>query len=71
MAASDQLTQKEQSFLEDALEMENLCMTKYSVYADQCQDDDLKDLLFNISKNKRQHVNRINHLLGKNNFTYN
>lgn len=71
MAASEQLTQKEQSFLEDALEMENLCMTKYSVYADQCQDDDLKDLLFNISKNKRQHVNRINHLLGKNNFTYN
>lgn len=69
--ANDRLTQKEQSFLEDALEMENLCITKYSVYAEQCQDDDLKDLLFNISKNKRQHVNRINHLLGKNSFTYN
>nr|WP_092067895.1 hypothetical protein [Dendrosporobacter quercicolus]NSL46833.1 ferritin-like domain-containing protein [Dendrosporobacter quercicolus DSM 1736]SDL65612.1 hypothetical protein SAMN04488502_101472 [Dendrosporobacter quercicolus] len=69
--ANDRLTQKEQSFLEDALEMENLCITKYSVYAEQCQDDDLKDLLFNISKNKRQHVNRINHLLDKNSFTYN
>lgn len=59
------LTQKERALLEDALEMENLCITKYNVYADQCQDLDLKDMLFNISKNKRQHINRIKQLVGQ------
>jgi spore coat protein CotF len=59
------LTQKEKTLLEDALEMENLCITKYNVYADQCQDSDLKNMLFNISKNKRQHINRIKELVGQ------
>lgn len=57
------LTQKEMSYLQDALEMENLCLAKYSVYADQCQDNELKDLLFNISKNKRQHANEIKQIM--------
>ncbi|GBG56125.1 hypothetical protein SPFL3102_01397 [Sporomusaceae bacterium FL31] len=64
------LTQKEKSFLEDALEMENLCVTKYNVYADQCQDADLKNIMFNISKNKRQHINRIKQLLGDTTSSY-
>ncbi|MEG6586050.1 ferritin-like domain-containing protein [Dendrosporobacter sp. 1207_IL3150] len=64
------LTQKERSYLEDALEMENFCISKYNVYADQCQDPDLKDIMFSISKNKRQHANRIKQLLGKSVNTY-
>jgi rubrerythrin len=57
------LTQKEQSYLQDALEMENLCIAKYNVYSDQCQDEALKEMLFNISKNKRDHANAIKDLL--------
>lgn len=57
------LTNKEISYLQDALEMENLCIIKYSVYVDQCQDDELKDILFNISKNKRQHANELKLLM--------
>lgn len=62
---SQKLTQKEKSYLEDALQMENLALTKYSVYADQCQDNELKSLLFSISKNKRQHADRLKQLTGK------
>ncbi|HWR45600.1 ferritin-like domain-containing protein [Sporomusa sp.] len=62
---SQQLTQKEKNYLQDALQMENLALTKYSVYADQCQDNELKNLLFNISKNKRQHADRLKQLTGQ------
>jgi len=64
------LTKKERLFLEDALEMENLCITKYNVYADQCQDAELKDMMFSISKNKRQHANKVKQLLGQSSSTY-
>ena len=57
--------QKEQSYLQDALQMENLCMTKCSVYADQCQDQALKSLLFEMAKTKRHHANRLKQLLGQ------
>ncbi|QJW44906.1 ferritin-like domain-containing protein [bacterium BFN5] len=70
MMGNYNLTQKEKSFLQDALEMENLCVTKYNVYADQCQDDDLKNIMFNISKNKRQHINRIKQILGDTTSSY-
>ncbi|SMC55537.1 ferritin-like domain-containing protein [Sporomusa malonica] len=62
---SQKLTQKENSYLEDALQMENLALTKYNVYADQCQDSELKGLLFSISKNKRQHADRLKQLIGQ------
>lgn len=57
------LTQKEHSYLQDALEMENLCIAKYNVYSDQCQDAELKEMLFTISKNKRAHADTIKDLL--------
>lgn len=57
------LTSKEKSYLKDALEMENLCLAKYNVFADQCQDTDLKKLLFDLSKNKRQHADGIKDIL--------
>ncbi|MDF2636562.1 MAG: hypothetical protein K0R78_3436 [Pelosinus sp.] len=62
---SQKLTQKEKSYLEDALQMENLALTKYNVYADQCQDHDIKGLLFNISQSKRQHAERLKQLIGQ------
>lgn len=58
------ITQKERAYLEDALQMENLCIAKYSVYSDQCEDHDLKNMMFSITKNKRQHANFIKQALG-------
>lgn len=58
------LTEKERAYLKDALEMENLCIAKYSVYADQCADQELKNMMFSISKNKRHHANIIKQELG-------
>lgn len=64
------LLQKEKLYLQDAFEMENLCIAKYNVYSDQCQDDALKELLFDISKNKRQHADTIKQLLNESSEDY-
>lgn len=64
------LTQKEQAYLEDALQMENLCIVKCSVYADQCADHELKNMLFRITKNKRHHANIIKQELDKSEWQY-
>ena len=58
------VTQKEQSYLKDALQMENLCIAKCSVYADQCTDQDLKNMMVSITKSKRQHADMIKQELG-------
>jgi rubrerythrin len=62
---SQKLTQKEKMYLEDALQMENLAFAKYSAYADQCQDNELKNLLFSISMNKSHHADRLKQLMGR------
>lgn len=59
------LTSKEKGYLTDALQIENLCIAKYNVYSDQCEDESLKQMLYKISKNKRQHANRVKQLLGQ------
>lgn len=64
------LTPKERAYLKDAFELENLCITKYSVYADQCADQELKSMLFNIAKNKRHHANMIKQELGNSELQY-
>jgi rubrerythrin len=64
------LTPKERLYLQDALEMENLCIAKYSVYADQCQDEELKDTMFVLSKNKRRHADAIKRIIGQANRKY-
>jgi len=61
------LTSKERSYLEDALQMENLCMTKCSVYANQCQMPEFKSLFSDHAKAKRQHANEIKRILGQTN----
>lgn len=59
------LTPKERAYLQDALQMENLCIAKCGVYADQCNNQALKSLLFDVARNKRQHANRLKQLLGQ------
>lgn len=59
------LTSKERVYLEEALRLENLCVAKYNVYADKCQDEGLKAELFSMSKIKRRNANRISQLLNQ------
>lgn len=59
------LTQKEQNYLKDALEMENLFLTKCSVYADQCQDQRMKSMMFDMATTRREHANQLKGLLGR------
>ena len=65
MPHSASLSAKERSYLEDALQMENLCIAKSSVYADQCQDQAMKSLLSDLARNKRQHANQLKQMLGQ------
>lgn len=65
MPYQNNLTHKEKDYLEDALQMENLTITKCSVYTDQCRDQDIKSLLIDIGKTKRQHANKLKQLLGQ------
>jgi len=70
MLQQNSLTQKERAYLKDALELENLCITKCSVYADQCSDHDLKNMMFSITKSKRHHANMIKQELGNSELQY-
>ncbi|MDR3565876.1 MAG: hypothetical protein P4N59_31185 [Negativicutes bacterium] len=65
MPFQNNLTHKEKDYLEDALQMENLSITKCSVYADQCSDQEIQSLLMDIGKTKRQHANKLKQLLGQ------
>lgn len=65
MPYRNNVTQKEKYYLQDALQMENLCIAKCSVYADQCRDQELKSLMFDIAQTKRQHANSIKQLLSQ------
>ncbi len=65
MPYQNNITHKEKDYLEDALQMENLIITKCGVYADQCRDQEIKSLLIDIGKTKRQHANKIKQLLGQ------
>ena len=67
---SQKITGKEKGYLAEALEMENLALTKYSLYADYCQDPELKNLLFDMSQNKRRHADRLKQLTGNSGSTY-
>ncbi len=64
MSHSTSLSPKERSYMQDALQMENLCIAKCGVYADQCSNQAMKSLLFDVARNKRHHANRLKQLLG-------
>lgn len=61
---TENLASKERAYLQDAIQMENLCIAKCGVYADQCHDQSMKALLLDVARNKRQHANQIKQLLG-------
>lgn len=58
-----QLTQKEQSLLEDQKKHEEVCIQKYQDYAAQVQDPQLKELFNNYSQQEQEHLNSINEML--------
>lgn len=65
MSYNATVTPKERGYLEDAMQMENLCITKCSVYADQCQNQAFKSFLFEHVRLKRRHADRLKELLGR------
>lgn len=65
MPQPSNLAPKERTYLQDALQMENLCIAKCGVYADQCQNQAMKSLLFDVARNKRHHANQLKQLLSQ------
>ncbi len=57
------LTQKERYLLQDQKGHEELCIKKYTNYADQAQDPQLKQVFTNNAKQEQQHLSTINQML--------
>lgn len=57
------LSQKEKTLLQDQKSHEELCIEKYSKYANQTQDSQLKQLFNTNEKAERTHLDSINQLL--------
>ena len=58
------LTQKEKLLLEDQKKHEEICVQKYTSYANQAQDPQLKQLFNTYASQEEQHLNTINQMLG-------
>lgn len=58
-----QLTQKEKALLEDQKSHEDICIQKYTNYAQQAKDPQLKQLFNQYASQEQQHYNTINQLL--------
>lgn len=58
-----QLTQKEKTLLEDQKIHEEICIQKYTNYAQQAKDPQLKQLFNQHASQEQQHYNTINQLL--------
>lgn len=56
-------SQKERTLLEDQKSHEQVCVKKYSSYAAQAQDTQLKQLFSSLGKQEQQHLNTINQML--------
>lgn len=61
MAAN--LSQKERLLLEDQKSHEEICIKKYNNYANQAQDQELKQLFTTYAQQEQQHLNTINQIL--------
>lgn len=57
-----QLTQKETSLLKDLKSQEKLCVDKYTKYAGQALDPQLKELFTTIANVEQQHLNTISQI---------
>jgi rubrerythrin len=59
----NQLTQKEKLLLQDLKGQEELCVKKYSKYANEVNDNILKQLFNQLSNQEQQHLNTINQIM--------
>lgn len=57
------LTQKERMLLEDQKKHEEICIEKYTNYANQAQDPQLKSLFQDYAAQEKQHLESINQML--------
>lgn len=57
------LTQKERMMLEDLKSDEQVCVEKYTNYANLAQDPQLKSLFANHAKIEQEHLNTVNSIL--------
>lgn len=57
------LSQKERMLLEDQKSHEEICIQKYTNYANQAQDPELKQLFTTYAQQEQQHYNTINQIL--------
>lgn len=53
------LSEKELSSIQDILSQEDLLIKKFKNLSDQCQDEEMKDKLMNISDQHQKHFNSI------------
>ena len=60
------LTQKERTLLEDLKSHEQICIKKYTNYANQAQDPQLKQLFQDNAKKEQEHYNSIDQILQNN-----
>lgn len=58
-----QLTQKERMLLEDQKSHEEICVQKYSQYASQASDPELKQLFSTYQGQEQKHLDTINQIL--------
>ncbi len=56
-------TNKERTLLEDQISHEKICVQKYTDYANQASDQQLKDLFQNLAQNEQEHLNTLNQLM--------
>lgn len=57
------LTQKERSLLQDQKSHEEICIQKYSNYAEQAQDHELSQLFSDYATQEQEHFNTITQML--------
>lgn len=58
------LTQKERMLLEDQKSHEEMCIKKYTKYAEEAQDPQLKQLFTYYASVEQEHLNTIQQILG-------
>ena len=57
------LTQKERLLLEDQKKHEEICIQKYTSFANQAQDPQLKQMFNTHAQHEQQHLNTVNQIL--------
>lgn len=57
------LSQKERTLLEDQKSHEQICIEKYNLYANQAQDNQLKQIFKANGQQEQTHLNTINQML--------